>query len=61
MRRAEAAGVAWPLPADLDDTGLEAQLYPPAAPFTAKRPLPDFAVIQAELRRKGMTLQLLWQ
>ena len=27
--RAAAAGVKWPLPADLDDAGLEALLYPP--------------------------------
>jgi transposase len=61
LRRAEAAGVVWPLPADLDDAALEARLYPPLVPATAERPLPDFAVIQAELRRKGMTLQLLWR
>lgn len=61
LRRAEAAGVTWPLPADLDEVALEAKLYPPLVPATAERPLPDFAVIQGELRRKGMTLQLLWQ
>lgn len=61
LRRAEAAGVAWPLPADIDDASLESRLYPPPVPFSAERPLPDFAVIQGELRRKGMTLRLLWQ
>jgi transposase len=43
------------------DTALEARLYPPLVNSVAERPLPDFAVIQTELRRKGMTLQLLWQ
>lgn len=33
--------MTWPLPADLDDAGLESRLYPPAAPVTAQRPLPD--------------------
>lgn len=61
LRRAEAVGLVWPLPDDLDDLALEAQLYPPPLVYSPDRPLPDFAVIQAELRRKGMTLQLLWQ
>src|SRR5215471_4292515 len=28
LRRAQQAGVAWPLPEGLDDTDLEAQLFP---------------------------------
>ena len=28
IRRAEAAGLSWPLPADLDDAALEARLFP---------------------------------
>ena len=31
LERAQAAGLSWPLPSDLDDDGLRAQLYPPAA------------------------------
>lgn len=61
LRRAEAAGVSWPLPTDLDDEALELRLYPPPVAVSVQRPLPDFARVQTELRRKGVTLQLLWQ
>ncbi len=61
VRRAEAAGLRWPLPADLDDTTLEAILFPPTAPSSATHPKPDFAAIHQELKRAGVTLQLLWE
>ena len=32
LRRAERAGLSWPLPVELDDDGLEARLFPPAWP-----------------------------
>ena len=59
LRRAEAAGLPWPLPETLDDTALEAKL------FTAKgrsvRPEPDWEQVHKEKQRKGVTLLLLWQ
>src|SRR5215467_885252 len=58
--RAVAAGLKWPLPDDLDDAGLEGLLYPPAAPSAVARPAPDFDRVHKELRRKNVTLQLLW-
>jgi transposase len=58
--RAQAAGLSWPLPADLDDAALERLLFPPA-PGEGQRALPDWPVIHQELRRKGVTLSLLWQ
>ena len=60
LRRATAAGIAWPLPQELDDDQLEAQLYPkkPPAPNVA---MPDFAHLQRELSRPGVTRLLLWQ
>jgi len=60
LRRAERAGVSWPLPAGLDDDALEAMLFPPAPPAAAQRPQPDFTTVHKELRRKGVTLLLLW-
>ena len=62
VRRAEAAGVPWPLPADLTDPALEARLFPPppAVPGSV-RPVPDWTVVDRELRRKGVTLLLLWE
>jgi len=61
VRRAEAAGLHWPLPRDLDDTTLEAILFPPAAPSSTTHPKPDFVEIHQELKRPGVTLQLLWE
>jgi transposase len=60
LRRAASAGLKWPLPGELDDAGLEALLYPPAAPSVVSRPAPDWDRVHKELRRKGVTLQLLW-
>jgi transposase len=57
--RAVAAGLTWPLPDGLDDAGLEALLYPPVVPSRAARPAPDWGYVHKELRRKGVTLQLL--
>lgn len=59
LQRFEAAGLSWPLPAELDDTGLRARLFggPSAEPA---RPPPDWAWVHRELRRPGVTLQLLW-
>ena len=60
--RAKAAGLSWPLPEDLDDTDLEARLYPAAPPLTTTpRAVPDWAALHQELARKGVTLALLWQ
>ncbi len=62
MQRAAKAGLAWPLPDALDDAALEAQLYPPPPPSgSIVRPLPDWSRIHAELKRPGVTLQLLWE
>jgi len=60
IARAEAAGFTWPPPADLDDAALEALLYP-GQPVHRDRAIPDFEAIYRELKRKGVTLQLLWQ
>jgi transposase len=62
LRRAEEAGLTWPLPADLDDGALERLLFPcaPTLPAAA-RALPDWSTIHRESKRKGVTLFLLWQ
>lgn len=62
LQRAEAAGVAWPLPAELDDEALERLLFPvPVSPHAEARPIPQWAEVHQELKRKGVTLFLLWQ
>ena len=61
LRRAEAAGLCWPLPVALDDGALERLLFPraPTLPDTA-RAAPDWCAVHRELKRPGVTLQLLW-
>src|SRR6476660_7131582 len=62
LSRTRAAGVSWPLPADLDDLQLEALLFPPPpAIATDQRPVPDWALVHRELRRPNVTLALLWE
>lgn len=62
LSRCKAAGLSWPLPSSLSDAELERRLFPalPTVP-SEQRPLPDWPAIQAELRRPGVTLALLWQ
>src|SRR5215207_11657863 len=60
LRRAERAGLAWPLPDDLDDIALEALLFPKGPAPEPTRPRPDWKHVHRELKRKGVTLMLLW-
>jgi transposase len=62
LRRAKVAGLTWPLPETLADSDLELRLFPaPVALPSEERPLPDWASVDRELRKKGVTLLLLWQ
>lgn len=62
VRRASDAGLRWPLPEDLTDGDLEQRLFPPPETIpSAERSLPDWDYVHRELRRKGVTLLLLWQ
>ena len=62
LRRAEAAGLSWPLPEDMDETAVERMLFSSSPFFLGTlRPLPDWVEVHTELRRKGMTLALLWE
>ena len=62
LGRARAVGLAWPLPEDLDDAQLEARLYDVARTSAGKDKVqPDCEYLHQELRRKGVTLMLLWQ
>lgn len=62
VRRAQRAGLSWPLPEHLDDPSLERQLEATVeAPAQPSRPMPDWATVHQELKRKGVTLFLLWQ
>jgi len=60
LRSAEAAGLSHQEAEKLDDAALTARLAPrhPAVPKFAA---PDFALVHRELKRKGVTLTLLWE
>jgi transposase len=53
-------GLGWPEAADLAESELEARLFPPSDPSAGPRPLPDWEWVHRELRRDGVTLELLW-
>jgi transposase len=59
LHRANAAGLSWPLPEELDETAIERRLFPPV-PKAATKPLPDWVTVHFELKRKGVTLVQLW-
>jgi transposase len=62
LRRFEDAGLCWPAAEELDDATLERQLFPPPPSIPpSERAVPDWSHIREELRRKGVTLFLLWQ
>ena len=62
LMRARSAGLAWPLPTGLSDDDLELLLFP-AAPGIGDdaRPVPDWAQVDRELRKPGVTRALLWE
>lgn len=62
LDRATELGLAWPLPADMSDTDLERCLFHRPYQNTPRiEAQPDWPYIHRELRRKGVTLSLLWE
>jgi len=62
VRRAQAAGLSWPVPETCHAEALE-RLLCPSVPLRAPamHVVPDWATVHQELKRKGGTLCLLWQ
>jgi len=62
LRRARVLGLAWPLADGEDDAELERRLFTPAGFHDGPtKPLPDCAKVHEELKRRGVTLMLLWE
>ncbi|MCP4382259.1 MAG: IS21 family transposase, partial [Hyphomicrobiales bacterium] len=62
LERAKRAGLSWPLPDELDDAVLEQRLFSSAGGGQGQaRRQPDWSHIHRELRRKSVTLMLLWE
>ena len=62
QHRFDRSGLPWPLPLDMTDTDLEARLYGEMGSKRGhrRRPEPDWAELTRELKRKHVTLQILW-
>ena len=62
LRRLTVAGLSWPLPAELSDAALEAQLFTAVGTKQGSRrhAEPDWVAVHRELKRKHVTLQILW-
>jgi transposase len=60
--RAQMAQLGWPLPSDLDDEQLELRLFPATPKLVAsERGIPDWSSVYQDMKRKHVTLFLLWQ
>jgi len=61
LRRAQEAGLKWPLPADMGEDRLYRLLFPKApSPGSRVIPCPDWSLVHTELHKKSVTLRLLW-
>ena len=62
LKRLASAGLSWPLPAEMTDSALETALFAVAGTKQGHRRHgePDWAEIHRELKRKHVTLTMLW-
>ena len=59
--RAKLAGLSWPLEPGMDDAALENLLFAVTQnPVAANRQMPDMEYLYQEMKKKSVTLQLLW-
>ena len=58
---ARAAGIDWAAAQTLTDEELESRLYRPPVPRASRQLEPDYAWVHREMKRPGVTLQLLWE
>jgi transposase len=61
LSRAKDAGLTWSLPEDMDHSALGNLLYPRSTSRETDRPIPDWEYVHKELKKKNVTLFLLWQ
>ena len=63
LARIAAAGITWPLPAEVTDQELERRLFINGGVRAGARHYvePDWAVVARELKRPGVNLMILWE
>ena len=62
LKRADLAGLSWPLPEGVSEADVERRLFRlPGIETRRGLALPDWPHVHRELRRKGVTLSLIWE
>lgn len=62
VKRFGHVGLTWPLPDEMSDDELEQRLYVSSARASLRQKAePDWSVVARELKRKHVTLQVLWE
>ena len=62
LKRAERAGLSWPLPKGIDEAALERRLFAPMGGRTRRGLVqPNWAAVYQAVRRRGGTLSLIWE
>src|SRR5258708_37410848 len=61
VRPAGVIGITWPVPEAIDDAELERRLFPAPGEMAAPRAAIDWRKIHEEIKRRSVTLVLLWQ
>ena len=62
VSRAKVIGITWPIPPEISDAELERRLFTPAGFHDGPtRTVPDWAKVHEELKRRGVTLMILWE
>ena len=63
LKRAAAAGLAWPLADDITEEALETRLFGRTGVMQGqrRRAEPDWSAMARELKRPGVTMSILWE
>ena len=63
LKRAQEAGLAWPVPAELTDVAIEERLFARSGykQGVRRRAEPAWDELVCELKRPGVNLQVLWE
>lgn len=61
IERAGKSGQDWAALSVLDDSSLKTILYSDGSAPPLRKPMPDFSFLRNEMKKKGVTLQLLWE
>jgi transposase len=62
VNRARVIGITWPIPAEITDAELERRLFTAAGLHEGlTKPVPDWTKVHEELKRRGVTLMILWE